>query len=441
MSFPRYSKYKDSGIEWLALIPEHWDCLPLKCVSTFNDEVIDERTPPDAEIIYVDISNVDGISGIRSKQSMAFSDAPSRARRRVRHGDVIVSTVRTYLKAIAKINTPEENLVVSTGFAVIRPSKELNPDLLGYLLSASYFVEQVICRSTGVSYPAINASELVGIEVPIPSPSEQIAIATFLDWETSKIDALISEQERLIELLKEKRQSVISQAVTKGLNPNAPSKHSGIEWLGDVPEHWEKKPLRVLFRQQKRQNHIGKEVLSVFRDYGVVPKASRGDNYNKTPEDLSLYQLVEPNDLVVNKMKAWQGSLGISEHEGITSPDYVVFTPRHNEVGRFLHFLLRSKNLVSYYRSISNGIRPSQWRIEPASFLGLPVFLPPRNEQSSIVASIQSDLGKIEKLIEENKKSISLLRERRTALISAAVTGQIDVRDQVQGHQQELALS
>ena len=239
MSFPRYPAYKDSGVEWLGEVPEHWRAAPLKNVSTHNDDVLDESTAPDFEIAYVDISSVDGVNGIKTKEDMLFAAAPSRARRRVKHGDVIVSTVRTYLKAIARIRDPEENLIVSTGFAVIRPRGELVPDFLGHLVSAGYFVDQVIARSTGVSYPAINASELAAIPVPIPSLAEQTQIAAFLDHETAKIDSLVAEQRRLMELLKEKRQAVISHAVTRGLNPNAPMKPSGIEWLGDVPAHWE----------------------------------------------------------------------------------------------------------------------------------------------------------------------------------------------------------
>ncbi|MDP2760856.1 MAG: restriction endonuclease subunit S [Sideroxyarcus sp.] len=205
---------KPSGIEWLGDVPAHWEVSPLKYVATHNDEVLDEITAPDTEIVYVDISSVDGVNGIKTKEAIRFSDAPSRARRRVRHGDVIVSTVRTYLKAIARIRDPEENLIVSTGFAVIRPRGELTPDFLGYLLFASYFIEQVIARSTGVSYPAINASELVAIPVTVPPPDEQTQIAAFLDSELAKFDTLTAEAQRAIDLLQERRTALISAAVT-----------------------------------------------------------------------------------------------------------------------------------------------------------------------------------------------------------------------------------
>ena len=244
MSFPRYPKYKDSGLEWLGPVPEHWEVKRLQWASSSNDECLDESTAPDTEILYVDISNVDPQQGIVAKTPMRFQEAPSRARRIVRHGDTIVSTVRTYLKAIAGIENPEPNLIVSTGFVVIRPRLGISDRFASYTLSSTHFVEQVIARSTGVSYPAINASDLVRIHIPIPPESEQARILKFLDRETAKIDELVAEQRRLIELLKEKRQAVISHAVTKGLNPDAPLKPSGIDWLGDIPAHWEVIKLR-----------------------------------------------------------------------------------------------------------------------------------------------------------------------------------------------------
>ena len=160
----------------------------------------------------------------------------------------------------------------------------------------------------------------------------------------------------------------------------------------------------------------------------MIKKSSRSDNNNKTPENLTKYQLVEVGDLVINKMKAWQGSLGISEHVGITSPDYVVYKPNHNDRGRFFHYLLRSEMMPDVYRSISNGIRPSQWRLEPEKFEELNLFLPPVEERDSIVEYVESSLKSYEGLIESCDDAISLMLERRTALISAAVTGKIDVR-------------
>lgn len=193
-------------------------------------------------------------------------------------------------------------------------------------------------------------------------------------------------------------------------------------WIGEVPGHWSSKPLWTLFRRTKRTGHESEQLLSVYRDYGVVPKASRDDNFNKASDDLATYQLVEPGDLAINKMKAWQGSVAISEHRGIVSPAYFVFRATHKEDPRFLHYLLRSAKYTAGYLSISKGIRPNQWDLEPQEHSRMPVLLPPLPEQAAISAFLYRETGKIDALMEEQKRLIDLLKEKRQAVISHAVT-------------------
>lgn len=204
---------KDSGIEWLGQIPAHWEVRCLKYAASINDEALPETTDPDYEFNYVDIGNVDAVKGIVAKEVYRFENAPSRARRVVRDGDTIVSTVRTYLRAIAPIREPEDHLIVSTGFAVVRP-RRIDPDYLSYALRSPFFVETVVSRSTGVSYPAINASEVGMIEITFPAADEQRDIAAFLDSETARIDTLIEKINNSIDLLREYRTALISTAVT-----------------------------------------------------------------------------------------------------------------------------------------------------------------------------------------------------------------------------------
>jgi type I restriction enzyme, S subunit len=207
------ARMKPSGVEWLGEVPKHWEVKRVKYKATINDEALPETTAPDYEMLYVDISSVDPVNGIVQKDPMVFEEAPSRARRIMRDGDTIVSTVRTYLRAIASIKNPEKNLTVSTGFAVIRPRK-ISSDYLANALHAPSFIEEVVSRSVGVSYPAINASEIGLIKIPVPPLSEQQTISSFLDRETAKIDKLISKVEEAILRLKEYRTAIISAAVT-----------------------------------------------------------------------------------------------------------------------------------------------------------------------------------------------------------------------------------
>ena len=186
----------------------------IKYLSKINTSALPESTPPDREIRYVDISSV-GRGIVQAEPALlTFESAPSRARRLVKHGDTIVSTVRTYLRAVLPIRNPQPDLVVSTGFAVLTPGPDLIPDYFSWVLQSDMFIDEVVARSVGVSYPGINAGEIGDIRVPFPVLADQQRIAEYLDAETARIDALIEKSQRMIDLLRERRQALITASVT-----------------------------------------------------------------------------------------------------------------------------------------------------------------------------------------------------------------------------------
>ena len=203
-------------------------------------------------------------------------------------------------------------------------------------------------------------------------------------------------------------------------------KDSGVEWLGEIPERWNTISISRLFLRTKRTGYTEKELLSVYRDYGVIPKSSRDDNNNKPSEDLSPYQLVEPNDLVMNKMKAWQGSIAISECEGIVSPAYFVYQPNkalfEHACPKYVHYLLRNPIYVTQYLSRSKGIRVNQWDLDPDEFRNIELILPTKYEQEKIYSFLDYETKKIDSLIEKQQQLVELLKEKRQAMISHAVT-------------------
>jgi type I restriction enzyme, S subunit len=208
------TKTKPSGIEWLGDIPEHWEVRKLKYEVTLNDETLPEKTNQNHEIRYIDIGNVDENGNVAEIVNYKFKDAPSRAKRVVKEGDVIISTVRTYLKAISQITWDCENLIVSTGFAVLRPKPKLESDFLNFSVRANYFLQKVCAESFGVSYPAINASELVNFEIAYPNLSEQKTIVSYIEKETAIINKTIGNIEKEIALVQEYRTAIIAEAVT-----------------------------------------------------------------------------------------------------------------------------------------------------------------------------------------------------------------------------------
>jgi len=443
-----YPAYKPSGVEWLGNVPEHWAVKRLKYTASINDEALPETTDPDYEFHYVDIGNVDGAKGIVSTETYSFENAPSRARRVVRDGDTIVSTVRTYLRAIAAIREPEDDLIVSTGFAVVRP-RGIDPDYLSYALRSPFFVETVVSRSTGVSYPAINAPEIGTIPIPIPAAEEQRAIAAFLDRRTQRIDALIEKKERQIELLQEKRTALISHAVTKGLDPNVKMKDSGIEWLGEIPEHWEIAALRRIGefsasgidkKSEDGQPHVRMvNYTDVYgnRDSTITP--TRQLMRTTAPaEKVSIHHL-RKGDLLFTPSSETADEIGISAVVTDDMPDTVYsyhlirFRPHIALHLGFRKYFCNHPGVWHQFTMASKGT--TRQILTRENFKTALVAIPPYDEQRAIAAFLDRETARIDALIEKIRKSIDLLREYRTALISAAVTGKIDVRGEVKAVQ------
>lgn len=404
----------------------------LKYAATINDETLSESTNSESELAYIDIGNVDSQGRIHDIINYRFEDAPSRARRIVRDGDVIISTVRTYLQAIAPIEDPQDNLIVSTGFAVVRPSQGLDHRFCKYALRANRFLWEVQSRSTGVSYPAINASDLADIRINLPEVGVQRQIANYLDHEISRIDDLIAEKERMLALLEEKRSSLISRVVTRGLDPNAPLRPSGLEWLGEIPAHWTIERAKNLFTIRDERSDDGlEELLTVSHLTGVTARSEK-NVYMFEADDKAGYKRCLPGDLAVNTLWAWMGAMGISSLEGIVSPDYHVYTSKGELLPEYIDLLCRSKPFVAEVSRWSKGVWSSRLRLYPENFFEMRLPIPPQGEQLEISRAVEADQRKANDLRDNLHLSITLAKERRSALITAAVTGLIPLEDIVE---------
>jgi type I restriction enzyme S subunit len=402
----------------------------IKYVATVNDEALPDSTDPDWEMEYIDIGNVESGAGITGSATYRFENAPSRARRRVRHGDVIVSTVRTYLQAIAAIIDPPPNLIVSTGFAVIRPLLDkLDPGFCRYALREPSFLAEVERRSVGVSYPAINSSDLAAIRIPFPPLPRQRAIAAYLDRETAKIDAMIAAKERLLALLAEKRRALNTHAVTRGLNPRAPMKDSGVEWLGVVPEHWSVERLAYQFHERDERNHPDLPLLEVSLRHGVILREFSSDKIEGTAADFNTYKVAHRGNIVFNKMRMWQGAVGIAPEDGLVSPDYVVAEPIGQVTSEYAGMLFRTPAFSAECGRRSYGLVWDRLRLYWEGFKNIRIAIPPMEEQANIVERMGEASRRFDAFETHATRSIELLRERRSALIAAAVTGQIDLED------------
>ena len=407
----------------------------LKYLASINDDVLGENTDPDFEMEYIDIGNVDSSGHVSKLASYRFEDAPSRARRLVRDGDVIISTVRTYLQAIAQIREPSESLVVSTGFAVVRPRRDLfDARYCRFALQEPAFLAEVEKRSVGVNYPAINTTDLADIPISVHPLSRQRAIADYLDRETARLDALVAAKERLLALLAEKRRAIVTRAVTRGLDPRVPTRDSGVPWLGEIPAHW-------------KQCHL-KRVLSDL-DYGLsVQVNTEGDvavlrmgdirdgeiDYSNVGfvQEINDALLLQPGDLVFNRTNSLDqiGKVALfrraSEYP-VSFASYLVRLRCNDAVlPQFLRWLLNSVLVLAWVRSEALPAI-GQANLNPYRYGYLPIALPPIFEQKAIVEFVEAACKKLDDLQAVAIRTMELLKERRAALVAAAVTGQINV--------------
>lgn len=318
---------------------------------------------------------------------------------------------------------------LSQNCLIVRPRSAV------FFLRYAYFTFQVLFRFERLLIPdhmqaSFRMEDFYQYRVVLPPIEEQTQIAKFLDYETSRIDALIEKQRQLIELLKEKRQAVISHAVTKGLNPDAPMRDSGVEWLGEVPAHWQVLPTKRLFSLEchpaPKNNDM--ELLSVYTHIGVRPRKELEQKGNKA-STTDGYWIVKKGDLVVNKLLAWMGAVGYSDYDGVTSPAYDILRKTRPLNPKFYHYLFRLENTAYEFKRWSRGIMEMRLRLYFEELGKIQVPLPSEREQNEVVAYIEGVEATFDRLAHKTEEQIVLLQERRTALISAAVTGKIDVRN------------
>lgn len=281
--------------------------------------------------------------------------------------------------------------------------------------------------SAEAAIPGLNRESAYEREVSLPSLPEQRAIADYLDREMAKLDSMIASKERLLELLAEKRQALIGSVVTRGLNPDAPLNDSGIPWLGQIPAHWEPTRAAWLFRDRDERSEPDLPLLEVSINAGVVLREFSGDRIEGTASDFNTYKVARKGDIVFNKMRMWQGAVGVAPEDGLVSPDYTVAVPTGPLLSEYAGLLFRTEMFSAECARNSHGIVWDRLRLYWEGFRDIVVPVPPLSEQRAIVAYINKETGKLDALKQATGKTIGLLKERRDALITAAVTGQINV--------------
>jgi type I restriction enzyme S subunit len=443
MSFPRYPKYKDSGVEWLGEVPEHWGVQRLKRICRVFPSNVDKKTvegeTPVLLCNYTDVYYNDRIvAGMDFMPATATDDQI--AKFTLRAGDTIITKDSETADDIAvAVYVPHDLPGVVCGYhlSMVRPREGINGAFVKRLFDSTYAKSCFAVRANGLTRVGLSQYELDNVDMPVPPPIEQVAITTFLGRETAKIDALIAEQQRLIELLQEKRQAVISHAVTKGLNPDAPMKDSGIEWLGQVPEHWKVRKLRTLAAVVRGSSPrpAGDPTLfdGDFMPWVTVAEITKDESKWLMETSTFLTELganssrcFEPHTLLYSNSGA---TLGVPKILGIpacANDGVIGFLGLCDDADiSFLYFFLYSIT-EAIREKVKQG--SGQPNLNTDIVKDLAVALPPQSEQRAIVGFVEGACSQFDVLSGDAARAISLLHERRSALISAAVTGQIAVR-------------
>lgn len=410
---------KESGTEWLSDIPHDWLLSNIGSLYTMRNVKVSDK---DYQPLSVTMKGV-----VPQLETAAKTDAHD-DRKLVKKGDFAINS-RSDRRGSCGIADRDGS--VSLINTILAPRTEMNPDYYNWLFHSTSFADEFYRWGHGIvdDLWTTRWQEMKKIDVPVPSYDEQEKIAITLKNECSKVDELLANQEAQIEKLKAYKQSLITEVVTKGLDPNVPMKDSGVEWIGKIPQSWYVIKNRNIFRNKTVKGHGDATVLSVYRDWGVVPKDSRDDNWNVTSLDTDSYKYIEPGDLVINKMKAWSGSLSISDYAGIVSPAYYTCTVNYSIVDqRFIHHYLRNKKLVSMYEMYSAGMRIGQWDLSIDDFLGIEVAIPQSKEEQKLIADyLDKKCDKVDKLIFIKQQKIEKLNQYKKSLIYEYVTGKKEV--------------
>jgi len=312
------------------------------------------------------------------------------------------------------------------GCFLLTPRNEADARFFYYWLCANSGWLQILGR--GSTFMELSTDDLKSLKVPLPPMVQQEAIADFLDRETARLDALVAAKERLLLLLAEKGRALITRAVTRGLNPSASLRDSGLPWLGQIPAHWSVERTKWLFRERDERSVSGdEEMLTVSHLTGVTPRSEKDVNMFEA-ETTEGYKLCHAGDLVINTLWAWMGAMGVSRTDGIVSPAYNVYVPGERLDPGYVDALVRIPVFPQEVTRFSKGVWSSRLRLYPEGFFEIWMPVPPLDEQRAMVAHIAAETAKLDALRAAAERTIVLLKERRAALIAAAVTGQIDAQ-------------
>lgn len=424
-----------SGIDaWQREVPPNWNVRPLRSVAEYAvsnvDKIPSEDELPVRLCNYTDVYNNETIH--LGMEFMAGTATQAEIDKfRLLADDVVITKDSESWDDIAipaLVTETADDLVCGYHLAMIRPDPEkLDGAFLFRCLQSKTLRIQLELAANGITRFGIPKNSIGSMALPVPPKPIQWAIAQFLDRETADIDALIAAKQRLLELLAEKRRAIVAEAIMRGLNPAVRLRPSGIDWLGDIPAHWEVRRIATLFTQRDERSQPELPLLEVSINSGVIVREFSNDKIEGTASDFNTYKVARRGDIAFNKMRMWQGAVGVAPDDGLVSPDYTVAEAASCLRPEYAGLLFRTDSFSAECGRNSQGITWDRLRLYWDGFRDIFMPLPPLAEQDAILEAVRAETAKIDRLRAATEHSITLLKERRGALIAATVTGQIDI--------------
>ncbi|MFN8274776.1 MAG: restriction endonuclease subunit S [Flavobacteriaceae bacterium] len=412
-----YEKYKDSGVEWLGEIPEHWE------VNKFKRLFVEKKKQTNVNLNCGSIS----YGKVVYKDDERIPEATKRSYQVLSKGDFLINPLNLNYDLISlRIALSDIDVVVSSGYIILQNRIKLDKNYYKWLL---LIFDVVYMKTLGAGVrQTLSFTHLANCELVFPTLKEQIAIAHFLEDKTAKIDQAIAIKQQQIELLKERKQIIIQEAVTKGLDKTVKMKDSGVEWIGEIPEHWEILPGLRFFRENKRTNKGMKESKVLSLSYGNIIIKPEEKLVGLVPESFETYQIVFPDDIIIRctDLQNDQTSLrtGLAKNKGIITSAYINISIIGENHPEYLHSYLHFVDITKVLYRFGSGLRQN---LSFSDFKRMPILKVPFNEQLQIVEFLQKASLKIEKAIEMQLKEIEKLKEYKLSLIDGVVTGKVKV--------------
>jgi len=427
-----------SLLAWTDQLPDNWEAKPLRSIADYFVSNVD-KVPAEDEIPvrlcnYTDVYNNEFITLALNFMQATASEAEI-AKFGVAVDDVIITKDSESWDDIGVPTLVREtsgDLVCGYHLALLRPLKQkMDGAFLFRCLQAKPIRVQLELAANGVTRFGIPKSEIGTVTLPVPPLPQQRAIANYLDRETARLDALVAAKERVLGLLAEKRRALITRAVTRGIDPHAPLRDSGVPWLGEIPAHWETRRTAWLFHERDERGEADLPLLVVSINAGVVLREFSDERIESTAADFNTYKVARQGDIAFNKMRMWQGAVGVAPQDGLVSPDYVVAAPAGPLSPQYAGLLFRTDMFNAECARRSHGIVWDRLRLYWEGFRDIELPLPSAEAQREIVAYLAQETAKLDALRLSTERTIILLKERRAALITAAVMGQLDVPEAV----------